>query len=377
MTRRLQVFISSTYLDLKNERQSALEIILTARCIPAGMEIFTGEGINKLEMIYKWIDESDIFLLILGSRYGSICKDKNLSYTELEYLYAKKRGKQMILCVMDEKRVENKYKDAERDDRLKKIYLLNADKQILFRNKITEGTVNYSYFDNSEELRRIILSSLYELKYNPTLNFIGWIWGNEIPNKKILQNFEVLNKSGIKQIYTNPRDKDIKNEIATAKIIYFFTYASDKFIYEHKKQLIEALNNGASIYILFTGIEHLFDKHLNQPIITIMNEIKIIANKANKCKKIEIRLLNIDTDFNNSILIYSNAKNNVIALIKLLLYFNNDNDCIMIEIDKGLGLKDCIANFKEVWNSSKNNTVYKKIDSKEEINKEIGKFNSF
>ena len=38
--RKLQVFISSTYLDLKEERQAAVEAILGAGHIPAGMELF-------------------------------------------------------------------------------------------------------------------------------------------------------------------------------------------------------------------------------------------------------------------------------------------------------------------------------------------------
>jgi hypothetical protein len=38
--KKLQVFVSSTYEDLKEERQVAVESILTAGHIPAGMELF-------------------------------------------------------------------------------------------------------------------------------------------------------------------------------------------------------------------------------------------------------------------------------------------------------------------------------------------------
>ena len=38
--KKLQVFISSTYIDLKNERQAAVEAVLDAGHIPAGMELF-------------------------------------------------------------------------------------------------------------------------------------------------------------------------------------------------------------------------------------------------------------------------------------------------------------------------------------------------
>ena len=38
--KKLQVFVSSTYADLKEERQAAVEAIVSAGHIPAGMELF-------------------------------------------------------------------------------------------------------------------------------------------------------------------------------------------------------------------------------------------------------------------------------------------------------------------------------------------------
>ena len=38
MTKKLQVFVSSTYTDLIEERQAAVQAILDASHIPAGME---------------------------------------------------------------------------------------------------------------------------------------------------------------------------------------------------------------------------------------------------------------------------------------------------------------------------------------------------
>ena len=40
MNKKLQVFVSSTYTDLIEERQAAVEAILDAGHIPAGMELF-------------------------------------------------------------------------------------------------------------------------------------------------------------------------------------------------------------------------------------------------------------------------------------------------------------------------------------------------
>ena len=85
MNKKLQVFVSSTYTDLIEERQAAVQAILDAGHIPAGMELFKAGNRSQLETIYKWIDESDIYMLILGGRYGSIESKSGKSYTQLEY----------------------------------------------------------------------------------------------------------------------------------------------------------------------------------------------------------------------------------------------------------------------------------------------------
>lgn len=49
--KRLQVFVSSTYEDLKEERQAVIEAILTAGHIPAGMELFTAGDESQMQVI--------------------------------------------------------------------------------------------------------------------------------------------------------------------------------------------------------------------------------------------------------------------------------------------------------------------------------------
>lgn len=86
--KKLQVFISSTYIDLIDERQSAVQAVLDSGHIPAGMELFKAGNETQLETIYRWIDNSDVYMLILGGRYGSVEKESQKSYTRLEYEYA-------------------------------------------------------------------------------------------------------------------------------------------------------------------------------------------------------------------------------------------------------------------------------------------------
>ena len=108
--KRLQVFISSTYKDLILERQAAVEAILMAGHIPAGMELFTSGDESQMEVIKQWIQESDVFLLILGGKYGSVEPTSNKSYTQLEYEYAVSLGKPLFACVITEPALENNVK---------------------------------------------------------------------------------------------------------------------------------------------------------------------------------------------------------------------------------------------------------------------------
>ena len=61
--KKLQIFVSSTYTDLIEERQAAVEAILSAGHIPAGMELFSAGYESQMTVIDRWIDESDVYLL--------------------------------------------------------------------------------------------------------------------------------------------------------------------------------------------------------------------------------------------------------------------------------------------------------------------------
>lgn len=108
MNKKLQVFVSSTYTDLIEERQAAVQAILDAGHIPAGMELFKAGNKSQLQAIYKWIDESDVYMLILGGRYGTIEEESGLSYTELEYKYALSKDIPVFAVVLSESFLTNK-----------------------------------------------------------------------------------------------------------------------------------------------------------------------------------------------------------------------------------------------------------------------------
>ncbi|MHA3020889.1 DUF4062 domain-containing protein [Mycobacterium sp. BMJ-28] len=95
---RHQVFVSSTYVDLIEERQAIIQALLELECIPAGMELFVATDQDQWDLIKGVIDLSDYYLLIIGARYGHVT-DENISYTEKEYNYAVECDKPIIAFV--------------------------------------------------------------------------------------------------------------------------------------------------------------------------------------------------------------------------------------------------------------------------------------
>nr|WP_313411858.1 DUF4062 domain-containing protein [Stenotrophomonas geniculata] len=176
--KKLQVFVSSTYLDLKLERQAAVEAILKAGHIPAGMELFSAGSESQLETIRRWIDDSDVYMLILGGRYGSVDPQTSLSYTELEYDYALSQGKPIFSVVIESQALENKI-------RLEGSAALEADypKELkFFREKVLSKIS--SFFSDEKDIKLAVHETLAD--YSKRLDFTGWISGREAVDTKPL-----------------------------------------------------------------------------------------------------------------------------------------------------------------------------------------------
>jgi hypothetical protein len=178
MKRKLQVFVSSTYSDLTQERQAAVVAILKAGHIPAGMELFTAGDKSQMKTIERWIDESDVFMLILGGRYGSIEQSTGLSYTELEYDYAISKGKPFFAIAIEQAAIDRRV----RDNGQSVIELVNPKALELFRNKVLSNMS--SFFSDDKDVRLCVHESLSDLAANQTLK--GWVSATEILDTTLL-----------------------------------------------------------------------------------------------------------------------------------------------------------------------------------------------
>lgn len=127
MDKRYQVFISSTYEDLKTERQAAISCLLDMNCIPVGMEQFPASSLSQWEYITKMIDMSDYYLLIVAGKYGSIDPKENISYTEKEYKYAVSKGMPVLAFLHENIDQLPAYKVGATDEEREKIRNFHSD----------------------------------------------------------------------------------------------------------------------------------------------------------------------------------------------------------------------------------------------------------
>ncbi len=154
MNKKLQVFISSTYTDMIEERQAAVEAILSAGHIPAGMELFSAGNESQLEVIQRWIDESDVYMLILGGRYGSIEPKTGKSYIHLEYEYAISKGLPVFAVVIDEKALFKKASIQGKEV----LETKNKDKLIEFKKLVLSKMSKF--FEDKKDIQLAIHTTL-------------------------------------------------------------------------------------------------------------------------------------------------------------------------------------------------------------------------
>lgn len=178
MQKKLQVFVSSTYIDLKEERQAAVEAILSMHHIPAGMELFSAGDASQLDAIKRWIDESDIYLLILGGRYGTIEPKSGKSYTHLEYEYAVENEKPYFAIVMTDAAIKEKIKTNGMD-----VFEYNNYNKFEEFKKIVQSRM-CEYFTDNKDIKIAILKALNDCEKKYGSKLIGWVSGREVENYK-------------------------------------------------------------------------------------------------------------------------------------------------------------------------------------------------
>ncbi len=170
MDKRYQVFVSSTYEDLREERQEIMQALLELDCIPAGMELFPAANEDQWTLIKNVIDDCDYYMVVIGGRYGSIGPNE-ISYTQMEYEYAVSLHKPVIAFLHKDPSSIPAKKTEESPKGLKKL----AEFRTLAQQKMCK------YWSTPADLGSVVSRSLVKLiKTNPA---IGWVKADLLPDE--------------------------------------------------------------------------------------------------------------------------------------------------------------------------------------------------
>lgn len=263
MEKQYQVFVSSTYQDLQEERQEVIHALLELDCMPSGMELFPAANESQWSLIKKVIDDCDYYILILAGRYGS-CGPDGISYTEKEYRYAISIGKPTIAFLhKDPGVIQAKKCESAREGK---------EKLATFRSFVEQKLCKH--WSSPSELGSVVSRSLIRLiKTTPA---IGWVRADELPDKdatlellKLRERVEKLQSELARARTIAPKGSE---DLAQGEELYPLKYSFDSKdvstweSYEHTEifkatwnrifgVLAPLMINEASDYALKSGID--------------------------------------------------------------------------------------------------------------------------
>lgn len=179
VSKKYQIFISSTYLDLVKEREQVIKACLEMGNIPVGMEMFSAADEEQWKIIQRQIDDIDYYVILVAHRYGSTT-DEGLSYTEKEYDYAVSKGIPVLGFIIDDGAAWPA--DRVDQDEDKKLSLVN------FKEKIKSKHVNF--WSNKDELHARFSIALMKAMVNYPRS--GWVKAEDSIGSDVMKELSRL-----------------------------------------------------------------------------------------------------------------------------------------------------------------------------------------
>jgi hypothetical protein len=182
MDKRYQVFVSSTFADLVDERRSVMQTLLKMPCIPAGMELFPAKDEQQLDYIKRVIDNCDYYLLIVGGRYGSMTAD-GVSFTEKEYEYAVSKGLHVV-ALLHRNPEKLSFEKSEGDPAVR-------ERLATFRTRVSARRL-VDFWDSPTDLPGLVALSMQSAMTDHPA--VGWIRANTAASEELLSDINQLRK---------------------------------------------------------------------------------------------------------------------------------------------------------------------------------------
>ena len=257
MNKRYQIFVSSTYEDLKEERRTVLSAVQDMEDIPSGMEMFPATDEEQFNFIKKIIDNSDYYVVIVAGRYGSIAPD-GLSYTEKEYDYAVSKGIRVLAFVRNESDIPADKRDIDK---------VKIEKLAAFKSKLTAGRV-VKMWSHLQDLASNVIISLTKEKV--TCPAIGWVRANQaLSNESLIELNELRKEVESLRKYKQQQETKITYEDIASfddEIKLNFIHSYHDYQYNERK---ESLQHTLSWRDLFSLISPTIMQRPNDELIKI------------------------------------------------------------------------------------------------------------
>lgn len=257
----INVFISSTYIDCieyRNVAKEAVESFGKDELNVIGMELFGARKDTTLKVCMDEVERSNVYILIVAHRYGSIEKLNKKSYTQLEYEAALELNIPILVYILDNSvLVKPSMVDKQ----------ANFTKLKKFKDRLLR-THTCQFFCNEFDLKHKIIADLarelkYDIPFNDKLDFDDMnLTPSNYHGKEFIIDFEISD-------YFNKKMKENKLD----------------------PQIIEKLNLTKG-NCLVTNIKVITDNSVYENSILICQNfftkwLKDIANHNNHCKYLE------------------------------------------------------------------------------------------
>jgi hypothetical protein len=152
----MKVYLSSTLNDLGPERQAVKEA-LGGECIV--VESYTADERSVRESCLADVASCDLYIGIIGLRYGFIPRKEMRSITELEYDTARERKVPTLVFVKDDDEIKPKFHDAVTNENPRELIET-------FRKRVTSGAEDAARsapFKSTEDLKSQVLKAYFKL----------------------------------------------------------------------------------------------------------------------------------------------------------------------------------------------------------------------
>jgi len=244
---KYQIFISSTYEDLRQEREHVIKAILEMGHIPVGMEMFSAADDAQWNIIRHQIDQSDYYVVVIANRYGST-DGNGLSYTEKEHDYAVQQSIPAIGFILD--------RSAPWPSNRSDLEDIKRERLQAFKDKVQTRLI--SRWTGPEDLSGKVILSLTKLMTERPRP--GWVRGSDVPSAEALDELSRLSRenaalrSQVAALDEDSRAADTLERLTEATIVRNF---DDKL--ERNKTLCDFFAHVGRRLIVETSIEGLRD----------------------------------------------------------------------------------------------------------------------